>query len=632
MGDRTQMVNGTKDVVGVTGVEGTALVLAARNGDRAAGERLAAQYLPLVYNVVGRALNGHPDVDDVVQETMLRALSGLPALRDPARFRSWLVAIAMNQVRSRWSHLGHRPAPLEETDEPADPAADFVDLTILRLELSGQRRETAEATRWLDDAERDVLSLWWLETTGDLTRPELAEALGLSPQHAAVRVQRVKNQLDIGRTVVRALASDPRCPALADLVGDWDGTPTPLWRKRIARHVRGCVACSDGSTGLVPAEGLLSGLALVVPLYDTGHAAAAVATSAAPATAAATGQAASHAAPAAFSAGKAAGLLAGAAAVTALAVLVWPSAPAPPESRGAAPQLRAAARERPRRAGPRAVHAPTDAHAHREPYAHRRPEAHRVARARRTAPGTGRPRGHPGQHPARRQRLPAARDRPPADPGRPAALRRHGRTRLLRPHRLRGPGHGRAGRGHRLRLVGGRRDHRDRYARPGGGRRGVAHQPGARPGHSQLRLHARGRGHRRLPARPLLDPGAGDPEVSIRRVGPVADCSTGSSNSPLLAGAKKYPEGSCHVIVRPVRFVPSKPGATSEVVVRRGAQTRGVCGSMSSGSVAEQKMQLAQLDGGGAGGGAGTLATSAADKARAQAYIRDHLTRNTADA
>ncbi|MFE3368622.1 sigma-70 family RNA polymerase sigma factor [Streptomyces sp. NPDC059173] len=325
------MANRTK---GVDGVDSTALVIAARNGDRAAGERLAAQYLPLVYNVVGRALNGHPDVDDVVQETMLRALSGLPALRDPARFRSWLVAIAMNQVRSRWSHLGHRPAPLEETNDPADPAADFVDLTILRLELSGQRRETAEATRWLDDAERDVLSLWWLETTGDLTRSELAEALGLSPQHAAVRVQRVKNQLDVGRTVVRALAAEPRCPALADLLGDWDGTATPLWRKRIARHVRGCASCSAGSTGLVPAEGLLSGLALVVPLYDSGQqVAAAVASSAAPATAAASPGAA-HAAPAAFSAGKAAGLIAGAAAVTALAVLIWPSAPAQPEARG----------------------------------------------------------------------------------------------------------------------------------------------------------------------------------------------------------------------------------------------------------------------------------------------------------
>ncbi|MFJ9887268.1 sigma-70 family RNA polymerase sigma factor [Streptomyces sp. NPDC091287] len=328
----------------MNGVDSTALVIAARNGDRAAGERLAAQYLPLVYNVVGRALNGHPDVDDVVQETMLRALSGLPSLRDPARFRSWLVAIAMNQVRTRWSGLGHRPAPLEATDEPADPAADFVDLTILRLELSGQRRETAEATRWLDGSERDVLSLWWLETTGDLTRPELAEALGLSPQHAAVRVQRVKNQLDVGRAVVRALASDPRCPALEDLLGDWDGTPTPLWRKRIARHVRGCASCSDGSAGLVPPEGLLSGLALVVPLYDSGQqAAVAFASSAAPAAASATAPAASAAsaplasAPstsAAFAAGKAAGLIAGAAAVTALAVLIWPSAPAPPASRG----------------------------------------------------------------------------------------------------------------------------------------------------------------------------------------------------------------------------------------------------------------------------------------------------------
>lgn len=129
----------------VNGVDVTALVVAARDGDQAAGERLAALYLPLVYNVVGRALNGHPDVDDVVQETMLRALSGLSSLRDPTRFRSWLVAIAMNQVRTRWAVLGHRPAALEETDEPADPAADFVDLTILRLELSGQRRETAEA-------------------------------------------------------------------------------------------------------------------------------------------------------------------------------------------------------------------------------------------------------------------------------------------------------------------------------------------------------------------------------------------------------------------------------------------------------------------------------------------------------
>ncbi|WP_344289738.1 sigma-70 family RNA polymerase sigma factor, partial [Streptomyces synnematoformans] len=71
-------------------------------------DRLVAGWLPLVYNVVGRALGGHADVDDVVQETMLRAVRRLPSLRDPDRFRSWLVAIAMRQIRERARRRGRR--------------------------------------------------------------------------------------------------------------------------------------------------------------------------------------------------------------------------------------------------------------------------------------------------------------------------------------------------------------------------------------------------------------------------------------------------------------------------------------------------------------------------------------------
>lgn len=79
-----------------------AVVVAARAGDRQASEQLVRDSLPLVYNIVGRALDGHSDVDDVVQETMLRVLNGLPGLERPDRFRSWLVAIAVRQVRDRW--------------------------------------------------------------------------------------------------------------------------------------------------------------------------------------------------------------------------------------------------------------------------------------------------------------------------------------------------------------------------------------------------------------------------------------------------------------------------------------------------------------------------------------------------
>ncbi|MGW6916099.1 sigma-70 family RNA polymerase sigma factor [Kitasatospora sp. NPDC054939] len=266
------------------GTGGTTLVLAAQSGDRQAQEALVAAWLPLVYNVAGRALDGHADVDDIAQETMIRALDGLDGLRDPSSFRSWLVAITMNQVRRRFT--GQQQAAvggLDETWELADPGADFTDLTILRLGLSGQRREVAEATRWLDPDDRELLSLWWLEASGELTRAELAEALDLTPQHTAVRVQRMKKQLEAGRVVVRALTAYPRCPELTELTGGWDGTPNSVWRKRIARHIRGCSPCDRLGRDLFPAEGLLAGLALVpvpleaVPLPFDPHAVAAAA-------------------------------------------------------------------------------------------------------------------------------------------------------------------------------------------------------------------------------------------------------------------------------------------------------------------------------------------------------------------
>ncbi|MBN0049100.1 sigma-70 family RNA polymerase sigma factor [Streptomyces actuosus] len=244
-------------------VESAALVTAARAGDSAAQDALVGAYLPLVYNIVGRALNGSVDVDDVVQDTMLRALNSLGDLRSPDSFRSWLVTIAMNQVRAHWQARQTAPGTMEEAQDLADPGADFVDLTMVRLQLSGQRRETARATRWLEPDDRALLSLWWLECAGELTRAEVAAALEMSPQHTAVRVQRMKAQLEAGRVVVRALEAQPPCQELGVVLASWDGRPSALWRKRIARHARACMRCSGLWSGLMPAEGLLAGLAMV---------------------------------------------------------------------------------------------------------------------------------------------------------------------------------------------------------------------------------------------------------------------------------------------------------------------------------------------------------------------------------
>lgn len=245
------------------------LVVAAQAGDDRAREKLIAAYLPLLYNIVGRALSGHADVDDVVQETLLRVVRDLPALRAPESFRSWLVSITLRQINTHWHRqrtLVHRTTAIDEALPVPDVGAALEDATILRLHMSDERRQAVEAGRWLDPDHRVLLSLWWQECAGLLSRHDIADAMGLSIAHAGVRLQRMREQLELSRTIVAALGADPRCPQLNETVVGWDGLPTSVWRKRIARHTRDCPLCTATTTERVPADLLLLSLApLAVP-------------------------------------------------------------------------------------------------------------------------------------------------------------------------------------------------------------------------------------------------------------------------------------------------------------------------------------------------------------------------------
>jgi RNA polymerase sigma factor (sigma-70 family) len=224
-----------------------------------------AAYLPLLYAIVGGALGDRPDVDDVVQDTVLRVLRDLRMLRSPDSFRPWLVTIASRQVSTHLRRRRELQRTVALTDVTDAREPDTEDVVLLHLELSRQRRQMVRAARWLDPDDRPLLRLWWLETAGWGTRKELAVGLSLSTAHAAVRVQRMRAQLALARSLVAALEARPRCTRLAATVTDWDGVPSPLWRKRIARHARSCPVCLRAADDLLPPERLLAGLALRPP-------------------------------------------------------------------------------------------------------------------------------------------------------------------------------------------------------------------------------------------------------------------------------------------------------------------------------------------------------------------------------
>jgi RNA polymerase sigma-70 factor (ECF subfamily) len=83
------------------------LVAETLAGDREAFGRLYDRYAALVRAVVVGVASDHAMVQDLAQESFLRAYRNLARLRDPERFGAWLVGIARQVARERRRSL-HR--------------------------------------------------------------------------------------------------------------------------------------------------------------------------------------------------------------------------------------------------------------------------------------------------------------------------------------------------------------------------------------------------------------------------------------------------------------------------------------------------------------------------------------------
>ena len=128
------------------------LVRLARDGDPVAFRLLVERHQPMA-RARARSRCGNPsDVDDVVQESFLRALIGLDRLRDPDRFAGWLGSIVANVCRGLHrapvTLLPDWPESLHPAAADGLPSADDLDRAeAVRAAMAalpaGQRRAVA---------------------------------------------------------------------------------------------------------------------------------------------------------------------------------------------------------------------------------------------------------------------------------------------------------------------------------------------------------------------------------------------------------------------------------------------------------------------------------------------------------
>ncbi|MFN2515374.1 MAG: RNA polymerase sigma factor [Pyrinomonadaceae bacterium] len=148
------------------------LVQAVIAGNRELYGRLYRLYVPLVHGIL-LARMPRSEVEDMVQEIFLHALSKLHTLRDAGAFGPWIAMIARNRAMDF-----HR-----RSRETVEVTEDFRNGDSSELKAA----EILEIIRSLPDAYRETLVLRLVE---GMTGPEIATRTGLTSASVRVNLHR----------------------------------------------------------------------------------------------------------------------------------------------------------------------------------------------------------------------------------------------------------------------------------------------------------------------------------------------------------------------------------------------------------------------------------------------------------
>ena len=170
-------------------------VAAARAGDAAAWDALFRRYQLPLYVYVVELLHNKDTALDVVQETFINATRYISALRDDAKFGSWLFSIAHQKVQQHWRRP-RRDEPLpDDTGEEFVAGEELPDEFLVRVE---QEQELMTLLNQLSEAHRSVLLLHFLE---GFSLEEIASVTN-------VGVGTVKSRLHYAKKSLRGLLTE----------------------------------------------------------------------------------------------------------------------------------------------------------------------------------------------------------------------------------------------------------------------------------------------------------------------------------------------------------------------------------------------------------------------------------------
>ncbi len=167
----------------------TQWVRRAARGEESAFSELYRRTRPMVARLVGGfAPLDADEVEDVIQETYVRAFKALPRLKEPGAFEAWLLSIARNRARTRLERKSHTRQLDEEVADPEPEAVPHLPEALqVERDIAVVRQLIAELP---EGEEKKTVQLFYIE--GELSAREIAERLGVGKSAVTMRLERFR--------------------------------------------------------------------------------------------------------------------------------------------------------------------------------------------------------------------------------------------------------------------------------------------------------------------------------------------------------------------------------------------------------------------------------------------------------
>jgi RNA polymerase sigma factor (sigma-70 family) len=157
-----------------------------RGGDLRAGEELCARYIDEIYRFFEFKIPG--DADDLTQQTFLACVKARDQFRGQSKFKTYLYAIARNELYMRLRKLPRG----EQVDLEVSSLAELVTSPSKQL---GKQQELARVRAALRELPVEQQVLLELHYWHDLDAGELAEMFESTPGALRVRLLRARKAL-----------------------------------------------------------------------------------------------------------------------------------------------------------------------------------------------------------------------------------------------------------------------------------------------------------------------------------------------------------------------------------------------------------------------------------------------------